>query len=312
MNNKLNSNSQEILSRGERLRRWRHRNRQSVLAWTILTPVLIYFVIFAFMPVLINTGLSFTKWNGIVGSPQWVGLDNYARYLEPPYPQILGNTVMFSVTILTLQTSIALFIALLLNQRVRGLGLYRTLWYIPTLTSSAIMAQIVTVFFAPYGGVVNNILASLGQQPVIWTIDTFWMRAIIVFYTVWRGLGGPVILFLAALQGIPRQLYEAAEVDGANSRQTLRYITLPSMRPMVVFVLVTSFIGNFQMFESILLISKGGPSNTTTTMILRIYNDAFVNLKLGLASTGAVIMLILLAAFSFIAIRMMTKSAQGE
>ncbi len=309
-NSIFSGNSPELLSRGERWRRWQHKNRQSLLAWTILTPVLIYFLIFAFMPVIINTGLSFTKWNGIVGSPEWVGLDNYARYLKKPYPGIIGNTVLFSVSILALQTSISFFVAILLNQRVRGLGIYRTLWYIPTLTASAIMAQIAIVFISPYGGVINNILESLGQQPVIWTIESFWMRTMIIIYAVWRGLGGPVVLFLAALQGIPRQLYEAAEVDGANRRQTLRYITLPSMKPMIVFVLVTGFIGNFQIFEAILLISKGGPSNSTTTLTLKIYNDAFVNLKLGLASSGAVFMLIILAVFSFTAIRLMNQSTE--
>ena len=308
----LKNNDREFLTTVERLRKWRHKHRQTLLAWTILTPVFLYFAIFSLAPIIINTALSFTKWNGIVGSPEWVGLDNYLRYLKPPYPLIIGNTALFSIGILTIQTTIAFLIAILLNQRVRGLGLYRTLWYIPTLTSSAIMAQVAIIFFSPYGGVVNNMLIELGQQPVIWTIDGFWMRTIIIAYSVWRGLGGPVILFLAALQGIPRQLYDAAEVDGANRRQILRHIIIPSMRPMIIFVLVTGFIGNFQIFETILLISKGGPSNQTNVMILQIYNDAFINLKLGLASSGAVVMTILLAVFSFMAIRLMNKSARGE
>lgn len=299
-----------VLSRRQSTQNWFYKHRQAVTAWVILIPVLVYFFIFAAVPVILNLLLSFTRWNGISGSPVWVGLENYGRYLSAPYPLIIGNTVLFATVILFVQTAVAFFVALLLNQRVMGLGIYRALWYIPTLTSTAIMAQVVLIFFAPYNGVVNNILESLGQEPVIWSIDAFWMRAIIILYTIWRGLGSPVVLFLAALQGIHRELYEAAMVDGANGRQLLRYITIPSLRPMILFVLVTGFIGNFQIFEAILLISRGGPQNQTNVMLVQIYNDAFTNLNLGGAAAGAVIMMIALAGFSFVALRLMNREPE--
>jgi ABC-type sugar transport system permease subunit len=294
----------------ERRQDWLYKHRHAVTAWIILVPVLVYFFIFAFVPVLLNLGLSFTRWNGITGSPLWVGLDNYTRYLSAPYPLIIVNTIFFASIILVVQTLLAFFIAMLLNQRVFGLGVYRALWYIPTLTSAAIMSQVVLIFFAPYKGVVNNIIESFGGQPIVWTIDAFWMRIIIILYTVWRSLGGPIVLFLAALQGIHRELYEAAMVDGANGRQLLRFITIPSMRPMILFILVTGFIGNFQIFEAILLISKGGPSNQTNVMLVQIYNDAFTNLNLGVAAAGAVIMMIVLSGFSFLAVRLMNRETE--
>ncbi|MBC8160490.1 MAG: sugar ABC transporter permease [Roseiflexaceae bacterium] len=283
--------------------RLRQRHRHAFEAWLILTPVLLYYLVFAVFPVLVNVALSFTRWNGISGGPVWVGLDNYVRYFQPPYPQIMFNTLLFVVVGLLLGTVVAFFIALLLNEKVYGLGLYRTLWYIPTLTSAAIMAQIITIFIAPYGGVLNNILQSIGLQPLVLTIDSTAMRAVIILFTLWRGVGGGVLLFLAGLQGVHPELYEAAAMDGATGWAKLRSITLPLLRPMIAFVLVTGTIGWFQIFEAVLLISKGGPSNQTNVMLLQIYNDAFINADFGLASAGATVMALMLLGCSLFTLR---------
>lgn len=295
-----------------RWQRWRYRHRHALEAWLILTPILVYYLIFNVAPVVLNIGLSFTRWNGISGSPEWIGVNNYFQYLRGDYPRIIFNTALFAVSALVLQTAIAFLIAVLLNQKVFGRGLYRALWYIPTLTSAAIMAQVAVIFISPFDGVLNGILKALGQPPVIWTIQGNWMRAFIVAFTIWRGVGSPVVLFLAALQGIHPELYEAAMVDGANSRKLLRYITIPLLRPMILFVLVTGIIGGFQIFEAVLLISKGGPQNMTNVMLLQIYNDAFVNTNLGVASTGAVIMALILLWFSLTGMRLMQQGRVEE
>ncbi len=295
------------VAREERRQRWRYKHRDALVAWVILVPVLLYFLVFYIIPVVLNFLLSFTSWNGITGQPVWIGVENYLRYLQPPYPLIIFNTAFFVFWILLAQTVIAFFVALLLNEKIFGRGVHRALWYIPTVTSAAIMAQMATIFVSPYGGILNNILQSLGHQPIIWTTDTNWMRLIIIVYSVWRGLGVPVVLFLAGLQGIHRELYEAAMVDGARGHQLLRYITLPLLRPMTLFILVTQVINNFQIFESVLLISEGGPRHDTNVMMLQIYSDAFTNLKLGLASSGAVILMLILVAFTFTTIRLMNR-----
>ena len=291
---------------------WRYKHRQSLTAWIILTPVFLYFFVFAVLPVVVNFLVSFTQWNGIVGSPTWIAFDNYLRYLRPPYPIIVFNTLMFAGGILFLQTVISFGVALLLNEKVIGRGLFRTLWYLPTLTSAAVMTQVVLIFISPYDGVLNSILQSLGQRPIIWTLDPFWMRITIIVFSLWRGLGTPVVLFLAALQGIHRELYEAAQVDGANGVELVRFITLPLMQPMITFVLVTGFIANFQIFEAVLLISKGGPSNQTNVMMLQIYNDAFTNSNLGLAVAGAMVMVFILFWFSLYAMRVMNKEGKDD
>ena len=295
------------LATPNRWARTRYRHRHAIEAWIILIPILIYYIIFAVIPVIANVAISFTRWNGINAAPVWVGLQNYARYLQPPYPLILLNTAFFAVTILLVQTVLAFFIALLLNEKLFGRGAYRALWYIPTLTSAAIMAQLVTVFIAPYGGVVNNILQSLGRPPVIFTISGSWMRTVIIVFSIWRGVGGPVVLFLAALQSINPEVQEAAMVDGAGGWARIRTITLPLLRPMLVFVLVTGIIGAFQIFEAVQLISKGGPFNQTNVMLTQIYNDAFVNANFGVATAGATIMGLILLVSSYTVLRSMRE-----
>jgi multiple sugar transport system permease protein len=301
-----------VVTRAERRRQWRFQHRDALVGWAILLPIFLYFIIFYIIPVVLNFLLSFTQWNGITGQPLWTGFDNYLRYLQPPYPLIIGNTFLLVFAILIAQVLIAFFVALLLNAKVSGRGVYRTLWYIPTVTSAAIMAQMATIFISPYGGILNNILVGMGHQPIIWTTDPGWMRIIIIVYSVWRGLGVPVVLFLAGLQSIHRELYEAAMVDGASGAQLLRRITIPLIKPMTLFVVVTQVINNFQIFEAVLLISKGGPRNETNVMLLQIYNDAFTNLKLGQAAAGAMILMLILVVFTFSTIRLMNRQQAGE
>ncbi len=283
------------------------RSRETREAWIILVPILIYYVIFAVFPVVANTYISFTQWNGVTGGPSWVGLDNYLRYFSPPYPQIVFNTALFAVTTMVFSLVVGFGMALLLNQKIRNLGIYRTLWYIPAVTSAAIMAQMVSIFLSPYDGVVNQILTSLGAESIIWQTSPFWMRTIIILFSIWRGVGGTMVLFLAGLQGINYELYEAAMVDGASSRQRTRYITIPLLKPITLFIVVTGIINGFQIFEAVQLISRGGPFNKTNVMILQSYSDAFTNSDFGTASAGATVMALLLLGASIVMLRVMRQ-----
>lgn len=297
----------EITSERRRrpLSAWRARHRQALLATAIMTPVMIYFIVFYAVSIGLDVWLSFTEWNGIVGSPAWVGLDQFKRYLEPPYPLIMFNTALFAAVILTCQTVFALAIALVLNKKFFGRSVHRAAWYIPTLTSAAVMAQIATLFVSPSGGTLNRILESVGLHPVIWTTDSTWMRVFVIGFSVWRGIGFPIILFLAGLQGIDPAMLEAAEVDGASKWRSLRHITIPLLRPMTAFIVITSMITNFQIFEAIYILTNGGgPANSTNVMLVQIYNDAFVNFDLGLAAAGSVVMAVVLMAFSVVTLRM--------
>jgi ABC-type sugar transport system permease subunit len=300
----------------ERFARWRHRHRQALEGWLILAPILLYYSFFFIFPVVGNLYLSFTSWSGVVGAPKWVGFAHYKVYFSGDYLLTIFNTILFTVIILFFTTTIAFLIAVLLNEKVFGRGLYRALWYIPTLTSAAITAQVFFAFISPYDGVFNAILKAMGLPIVIWTLDPFWMRSFIILFSIWRGVGVPVVLFLAALQGIHPELYEAAMVDGANSRALLRYITFPLLRPMLIFVLITGTIAGFQIFETAMLISaggqfnvasSGGPRNMTNVMLLQIYKDAFVNFDLGRAAAGSVIMAIFLLWFTTTNMRILNR-----
>lgn len=297
----------------ERFRRWRFRHRHAVEGWGILAPILIYYSVFFLFPVVSSFLLSFTRWSGLSGSPEWIGLANYQRFFnDVMYRQVLVNTIVFAVAILVLQTALGFLVALMLNAKVIGRGLYRAAWYVPTLTTAAIMAQVAFVFISPTDGVINTVLRQMGHPGVIFYMQVDWMRAIIVIYSVWRGVGGPMILYLAGLQGIHPELYEAAQVDGANRVQMLRYITLPLLTPMTIFVLVTGIIGTAQIFEAVMFLSKGGPANQTNVIMLQIYQDAFANASIGMASAGAMLLGLILLAFSILNIRIMSRGRVGE
>jgi ABC-type sugar transport system permease subunit len=291
-------------SLAQRWKAYSQRHRQSVLAWTVLTPMLIYYFFFAVIPVITNLVLSFIEWNGVT-EMTWVGLGNYIRILtDPYYHQIYLNTTFFAVGSMLIQIPLGMVLAILVNQKVRGMGLYRSLWYAPVVTSAAIMSQVVVIFLAPYRGVLNIFLESLGFEPVIWITNVNALRVVILGFTVWKGVGATMILYLAALQGIPAELYEAAAIDGADSLQSFRYITVPMLAFMTTFVVITGVIGGFQIFEPILLISKGGPFNKTNVVINQIYNDAFQNYSFGMATTAATLLALLLLAGSIITTRM--------
>ena len=297
-------------SRWERFKRWRQRHRHAVEGWTILTPILLYYSVFFLFPVFASLALSFTKWSGLSGSPQWVGFANYQRFLsDPTYRTIIVNTILFAVSILLIQVALAVLIALMLNAKIRGRGLFRAAWYIPTLTSAAVMSQVAFVFISPADGVINMVLRQLQLPPIIFYTQVDWMRVIIIAYSVWRGVGGAIVLYLAALQGIHPELYEAAQVDGANGRQLFRFITVPLLVPMTIFVLITGIIGTAQIFEAVMFLSKGGPANLTNVLMLQIYQDAFANQSLGLASAGAMFLGLMLLVFSMFQMRIFSRGS---
>ena len=291
---------------------WRHRRRQAIEAWTVLTPSLLYYTLFFAFPVLTTIILSFTRWSGMSGGPEWVGLTNYRRYLTSTiYLQVIGNTLVFAVVILAIQMLLAVSVALLLNRKIRGRGVFRAAWYIPSLTSPVVMALIALTMISPVDGVINTLLKQANLPPVIIYLRVELMWLVIIIYSVWRGVGSGVILYLAALQGIHPELYEAARVDGASPFQILHSITLPLRKPVTIFVLVTGIIGSAQIFEAVLFLSRGGPGNQTNVLMLQIYQDIFTNADMGMAGAGSVILGILLIAFSIANLRVMNCGYSG-
>lgn len=291
----------EELSSQMRLRRWYFRHRDAIIAWSFLTPMIIYFVIMTFVPLAFLVGISFTEWN-IISPPRWVGLANLSKvissYNDWFYPKVIGRTILYAVAILTLNIGGGFFIALVLNQDIKGKGIYRTMWYLPAVFSGAVVALLLKIYLAGSSiGVLNMVLGKFGVAPVDWINSTTWMPIIGVLFVVWQGIGFTVIFFLAGLQGIDENLYDAAKIDGANDSQLLRYITIPQMVPVLLFISVTGLIGSMQMWEVPKIITAGGPNYMTYTLVYSIQNDSFAALEMGMGTAQSLVLFIMLLVF---------------
>ncbi|MFD0713306.1 carbohydrate ABC transporter permease [Paenibacillus sp. GCM10027626] len=281
------------------------RRIRNIEAWASVGPVMVYMFIFSFLPVMFVIYLSFTEWNGIIGLPQWVGLKNFVNFFSSSqYLNILWQTVYIGGIGLILGMTLPFLLALLLNLKIRGQSAYRTVWYIPVVTSFAVMSQIVIVFLNPMDGSLNNFLLSIGLQRVDWQLSTFWMVFWITIFIQWKGIGGGALLFLAGLQSVDPSVYEAAKIDGAGRWRRMVSITVPLMKPMWAFVFVMGINGMFQVFEPIYFITQGGPKGTTTVIVYQLWKDAFVNFQMGMASVGSVVILLIVMACTMVSLKL--------
>jgi ABC-type sugar transport system permease subunit len=280
---------------------WFRRNRDAIVAYTILTPMVIYFIIMTFVPMAFLIGVSFTRWN-LISPPVFIGLKNieviFSSYNDWFYLKVIGRTILYGVAILSLNIVGGFSIALVLNQDLRFKGIFRTMWYVPGVFSGAVIALLLKVYLqGSSAGILNLIIGLFGFTPIDWVRDQFWMPIITVLYVVWQGIGFTVIFFLAGLQGVDENLYDAAKIDGANNAQLLRYITIPQMVPVLLFITVTGLIGSMQMWEVPKLITGGGPNDATYTLVWSIQNDAFGALQMGLGNAEALVLFALLLGF---------------
>ncbi len=284
-----------------RLRRWYHHHHDAILAWSFLTPMVIYFCIMTFVPLAFLVGISFTQWN-LISPPRWAGFANLAKVFSDSrdwfYLRVIGRTFLYAVAILALNIFSGFFVALVLNQNLRGKGIFRTMWYLPSVFSGAVVALLLRIYLAASSvGVLNMIIGKIGIAPVDWVNNTFWTPIIAVLFPVWLGVGFTVIFFLAGLQSIDENLYDAAHIDGANDFQLLRYITIPQMVPVLFFISMTGIIGSAQMWEVPKIITAGGPNYMTYTLVYSIQQDAFGALDMGLGTAQSLVLFIMLLFF---------------
>lgn len=292
---------EEQLTRRQRLARWYRHHRDAIIAWSFLTPMTVYFVIMTFVPLAFLIGISFTEWN-IITSPLWVGLRNFkvilSSYQNWFYLKVVGRTILYAVAILSLNIVGGFFIALVLNQPLRGKGFFRTMWYLPSVFSGAVIALLLKIYLAgSTQGVLNMLLFNFGIRPIDWIRSSFWMPIIAVLFPVWQGIGFTVIFFLAGLQAIDENLYDAARIDGANDLGLLRHITIPQMTSVLLFISVTGLIGSMQMWEVPKIITAGGPSDLTYTLVYSIHNDSFGALEMGMGTAQSLVLFVMLLVF---------------
>ena len=326
------------------------QDRQDALAgWGFMTPALLLFALFVFIPILFAVYFSFTDWNGI-SSPteaQFIGLENFRVLLfedgirRADFFKSLKNTAYFALGVVPLQTVIALFLAVVVNQRrLRFKSFFRTAYYFPSITSS-IAISMLFLFLYQKNGLVNEVFRVLtfGRwEAIAWMADPrglfhiilswfgvtlesapAWMQAKVLSLTVWDWISGPsvalmgimmlntwttigtmMVIFLAALQDVPGQVYEAASMDGANARQTFFKITLPLVRPTLFFVVTLGLIGTFQVFDQVYVMSSGGPAKTTLTVAYLVYRNGFTNSQMGLAAAIALLLFLIIFSLTMV------------
>jgi ABC-type sugar transport system permease subunit len=256
--------------------------------------------VFLWVPIVFSGYWSFTEYSGL-GTARWVGLANYSHlFHDPDFRKALFNTVLFVLLGMGIGPVLGLLSALLLNQSARLRGFFRAAYFVPVMTSLVVVATIWKIMLQDQG-IINQVFAFFRLPTRSWLDGTSTALPAIVVASIWQGFGFETVVFLAALQSIPRDFYDAARVDGAGYWQQVRHITLPSLRPTIMFVYIIGIIGSFQVFDQIFVMTNGGPINSTRTLVFDLV-QRFDQLNLGEASAVAYVLLVILAALSYVQI----------
>ena len=255
----------------------KHRFGRKIQIALMLAPLLALFLLFNVYPLLCSVFYSFTKYNG-VAVQSFVGFDNYKRmFHDTSWWKSVWNTLQFTVMGYVVQVPLSLLTAVLLNGKIRGRNFLRTTFFLPNVTSTAIIGIIFYFMFASYNGIVNGLLQSVGliERPIEWLANVTLAKWVIILLNTWGQFGFFMVLFLAAIQRIPLELYESAVIDGANTRQKFTRITFPLLGSMFPVITMMVILNAFQLFDSVKVITNGGPGNETSVMALHIYNYFF-------------------------------------
>lgn len=273
------------------------RNFLTMLAF--VSPWLIGLLWFFIYPTLASLYYSFTSYN-VLQPPSWIGLSNYVEMTQDSrFWNSLGNTVYYTALSVPLNILVAFSLALILNQAIPGRAVLRTLAYVPVVLPITATAMIWMWIFNTNWGMLNNLLALIGIRGPAWLGSPAWAKPSLIFMQTWL-TGGSILIFLAALQDVPRSLYEAAEVDGAGAWQKLVHVTIPMLTPAVLFSLLTGLIGAFQVFASAWIMTNGGPVRSTEFYVLYLYNNGFKFFKMGYASAMAWVLFLIVMVVSLI------------
>jgi multiple sugar transport system permease protein len=261
--------------------------REAWEALVFLSPWILGFVLFTAGPVVASMAMSFCRWD-VINPAKFVGLANYRRLFEDPLlVKSLLNTVVYALMYIPSAVVVALGMAMLLNQKLVGMRVFRTLFYLPTLTQGVATFTLWSVIFEPENGLMNRTLRTVGiADPPRWLLDPAWAKAALVIMALWS-VGGMMLIFLAGLQNIPSQLYEAASIDGAGGARRFWNVTVPMLSPTIFFNAIMATIGAFQVFAAAFVLTQGGPSNSTLFYVYYLFNRAFVYFNMGYASAMA-------------------------
>jgi multiple sugar transport system permease protein len=273
------------------------RVREALDGYIMTLPWIVGFVFLTAGPFVASLGLSLTNWDMLTDA-RWMGLANYAKLFGDKYVRISAyNTLYYTAFLVPSQVILALLLSLALNINLRGIRLYRTLYYLPSITPAVASAMLWMLIFQPDFGLANWLLSRVGLPKLLWLLDPKLAKPALIIMSL-SGVGGGTPIMLAGLQGIPVELYEAAKIDGANRWYQFWRITLPLMTPVLFFSTVTGIIGSFQVFTASYIATGGGPQNSTLFYVLLLYRQAFENFRMGYSCAMAWILFVVLLIFT--------------
>jgi ABC transporter, permease protein len=304
--------------RSSRLANWK-------TALMFLLPSFIGFIIFSVIPMIMQIFISFTSWDGLKEltllsdfkgfmDTFFIGISNYVEtFTSKEFYQVIGNTLFFIVLYIPLMLITSMLVALILNSKLKGIGIFRVLYYIPVITSWVAGALIWKWVLSPEYGAVNNILALIGIKGPTWLQSPIWAMPAIVLASVWKDMGYFGLMLMSGLQGINLEYYEAASIDGAGKLKQFTQITLPLLSPVIFFVLIISLVNSFQLFTQIIIMTPdGGAQGSTMVMAERIYKYGFRYYKMGMASAYSWVLFAILLLLTFLQMKLQKKWVNYE
>jgi len=303
----VKSNKTIITARQPRNAKW----LQQVSAYLFLLPAILVFSAFAWFPLLNSVVMSFQNIK-LGGESTWVGLENYDRMLNDPlFVQSWGNSLQFALLSILIGFIIPILAAIAVNEMRQIKGFFRLVYFLPNLIPVVIYLLVWRRIYAPEGGFLNSLLALFGVEPHLWLQDPTTVKPAMIVILTWANFGATMLIYLAALQDLSHELYEAAEIDGASPLQRIRHITLPYLTTTMKLLLILQFLAVVQIFTEPFLLTTGGPANNSLTPVLAIYRKAFADNDYGVASAWSVTLVVFLAIFSLIYQRM-SRSQRSE
>ena len=276
-----------------------NRGREAIEAYILILPTIIGLIVFTASPVLASLYYSFTRWN-LLSTPKWQAFDNYIELIteDPLFWITIKNTAYYVLGTVPTGTVLALFLAIALNQKIRFVAVFRTIYFLPVVSSVVAISVLWLWLYQSDFGLINELLRFMGFRGVRWLSSVTWAMPAIMIMSIWHGLGYNIVIFIAGLQGIPQDYYEAATVDGANSWHKFVNITIPLLSPVTFFVLTLSVINSFQVFAQAYVMTRGGPVNATKTIVYYLFQQGFENFHMGYASALAYVLFVIIVSLT--------------
>ncbi len=268
--------------------------------YLFLLPAGVILLVFFFVPFFQTIVLSFQDYSSNIYNPTWIGLQNYIKLFNSPvFYKVLFNTFVYLFIAVPILAIIPLFLAILINQKIKGITLYKILIYLPVIVSIVVAAIAFKWLYAEQG-ILNYAIGTLGINPIGWLTDTRFALISVIIVTIWKGVGYYMMIYLAGLMSVPKELYEACDIDGASALKKHLTVTIPHIMPTIALVSTISAISAMKVFAEIYVMTKGGPLNSSKTIVYYIYERAFENLDLGYASAMSVVLLVIVMVFSLV------------